>query len=255
MYDMAITLAKSQHYSDGLVDIFRQYGDHLYSKGSHDAAIQQYISTIGQLEPSYVIRKFLDAQRIENLTEYLQALHEKGLANTDHTTLLLNCYTKLKSVEKLNEFIKTDKELTFDVETAIKVCRQAGYSHHALELAEKYEQHDWYLKIQLEDIQDYKKALKYMQRLPFRDAEANLKNYGKVLVNNSPEETTQLLKLLCTGYEPTKPSTGLLSRTASPASSLSSSPSGGRKLDENFGGLCFNDLKYQQTTSNDDLSS
>ena len=30
MYDMAITLAKSQHYSDGLVDIFRQYGDHLY---------------------------------------------------------------------------------------------------------------------------------------------------------------------------------------------------------------------------------
>ena len=34
-----------------------------------------------------------------------QALHEKGLANTDHTTLLLNCYTKLKAVDKLNGFI------------------------------------------------------------------------------------------------------------------------------------------------------
>lgn len=204
MYDMAIALAKSQHYSDGLIEIFRQYGDHLYGKGSHDAAIQQYISTIGHLEPSYVIRKFLDAQRIENLTEYLQALHEKGLANTDHTTLLLNCYTKLKAVDKLNEFIQTDKELNFDVVTAIKVCRQAGYCQHALELAEKYDQHDSYLKVQLEDINDYKKALKYMRRLPFQEAEANLKTYGKVLMNNSPEETTELLKQICTDYKPIK---------------------------------------------------
>jgi hypothetical protein len=56
----------------------------------------QYIRTIGQLEPSYVIQKFLDAQRIHNLTHYLEKLHEKGLATADHTTLLLNCYTKLK---------------------------------------------------------------------------------------------------------------------------------------------------------------
>ena len=26
---------------------------------------------------------------------YLGALHEKGIANADHTTLLLNCYTKV----------------------------------------------------------------------------------------------------------------------------------------------------------------
>lgn len=204
MYDMAINLAKSQHYSDGLIEIFRQYGDHLYSKGNHDGAIQQYIRTIGHLEPSYVIRKFLDAQRIHNLTEYLQALHEKGLANTDHTTLLLNCYTKLKAVDKLNGFIQTDSELNFDVETAIKVCRQAGYFQHALELSEKYEQHDWYLRIQLEDIKDYRKALKYMKRLAFLEAESNLKTYGKTLVNNVPDETTELLKQLCTDYQPTE---------------------------------------------------
>lgn len=41
---MAINLAKSQHLdSDGLSEIFRQYGDHLYLKGDHDGAIQQYI--------------------------------------------------------------------------------------------------------------------------------------------------------------------------------------------------------------------
>ena len=54
------SLARSQQYdNDGLIDIFRQYGDHLYSKGDHDGAIQQYIKTIGKLEASYVIRKVL----------------------------------------------------------------------------------------------------------------------------------------------------------------------------------------------------
>ena len=38
-----------------------------------------------------------------------QALHEQNLANTDHTTLLLNCYTKLKDVSKLDEFIMVSK--------------------------------------------------------------------------------------------------------------------------------------------------
>ena len=54
-----------------------------------------HVKTIGTLEPSYVIQKFLDAQKIHNLTAYLQALHRKGLASEDHTTLLLNCYFSL----------------------------------------------------------------------------------------------------------------------------------------------------------------
>lgn len=44
---MAINLAKSQHLdSDGLAQIFMQYGDHLYSKGNHDGAVQQYIRSV-----------------------------------------------------------------------------------------------------------------------------------------------------------------------------------------------------------------
>ncbi|XP_072041834.1 vacuolar protein sorting-associated protein 11 homolog [Amphiura filiformis] len=197
-------LAKSQHYDyDGLIDIFTQYGDHLYSKGDHDGAIAQYIRTIGRLEPSYVIRKFLDAQRIHNLTAYLQALHKETLANEDHTTLLLNCYTKLKDNSKLDEFIMTkDKEVTFDVETAIKVCRQAGYYEHALFLAEKHNQHNLYLKIQLEDIKDYQKALTYIAKLDFEEAMDNMKKYGKMLMSEVPTQTTDLLKLLCTDYKP-----------------------------------------------------
>ena len=53
-----LSLAQSQQYDqDGVIDIFRQYGDHLYNKGDHDGAIAQYIKTISKLEASYVIRK------------------------------------------------------------------------------------------------------------------------------------------------------------------------------------------------------
>lgn len=46
----------------------------------------------------------------------------------------------------------SESEVHFDVEIAIKVLRQAGYHSHAVFLAEKHMHHEWYLKIQLEDI-------------------------------------------------------------------------------------------------------
>lgn len=50
LFEMAINLAKSQHLdSDGLAQIFMQYGDHLYSKGNHDGAVQQYIRSVSRL--------------------------------------------------------------------------------------------------------------------------------------------------------------------------------------------------------------
>lgn len=101
-----LRVAKSQQYDiEGLVEIFKLYGDHLYNKGNHSGAMEQYLKTIGRLEPSYVIKKFLDAQRIHQLTAYLQELHKQGLASEDHTTLLLNCYTKLRDTERLNQFL------------------------------------------------------------------------------------------------------------------------------------------------------
>ncbi|PJB15159.1 MAG: hypothetical protein CO118_04835, partial [Flavobacteriales bacterium CG_4_9_14_3_um_filter_32_8] len=141
LYNNAIELVKSQKLDSHYVtDICRKYGDHLYSKKKFDDAMEQYKKTIGELEPSYVIRKYLDAQRIHNLTNYLEDLHEKKLATSDHTTLLLNCYAKLKDEkkDKLDKFIKNNAELHYDVETAIKVCRQSGYIEHALALAKKH---------------------------------------------------------------------------------------------------------------------
>ncbi len=155
----------------------------------------QFVQTLGFLQPSYVIRKvcsvsaksvnqntdlpiyqYLDAQRIQNLTTYLQELHSRNLANPDHTTLLLNCYTKTSDKQRLDAFIKTEAkrsdesgggidDLPFDLDTAIRVCRQAGFFEHATYLAKKYGRHEEYLRIQIEDAAEYEDALRYLRSL------------------------------------------------------------------------------------------
>uniref|UniRef100_A0A069DXR3 Vacuolar protein sorting-associated protein 11 homolog n=1 Tax=Panstrongylus megistus TaxID=65343 RepID=A0A069DXR3_9HEMI len=199
LYDVAIRMAKCQQYdADGLTEIFRQYGDHLYSKGEHKGAIEQYIKTIGKLEPSYVIRKYLGSQQVENLSTYLQSLHKAGLATGRHTTLLLNFYTKQNKPELLKEFIMAkDREVDFDVEVAIDVCRHVS-GEDALLLAEKHGRHDWYLTIQIEDQKKYKEALDYIAKLEFDEAEFMIKKYGVALLENIPDETTKFLIKLCT---------------------------------------------------------
>jgi hypothetical protein len=238
LYPSAIQLAYAAGYAvEAVMEIYRMFGDHLYKKCDWDGAMTQYCQTIGYVEPSYVIRRFLDAQRITNLTMYLERLHETHdgeYVTSDHTTLLLNCYAKLKDVDKLNRFINPETQseaaggtgattieaakpgvgragvtasahVNFDVETAIRVLKSAGYSEHALELARKHGAHDWYLRIQLErSSPDFADALAYIASLPFEDAEADLKKYGKALVSHLPEATTELLMKLCTGcYTPT----------------------------------------------------
>ncbi|GLU08050.1 hypothetical protein SLE2022_249790 [Rubroshorea leprosula] len=202
LYTVAINLVQSQQAdAAATAEVLRKYGDHLYSKQDYDEAMAQYIHTIGHLEPSYVIQKFLDAQRIYNLTNYLEKLHEKGLASKDHTTLLLNCYTKLKDVEKLNVFIKSEDgvgEHKFDVETAIRVCRAANYHEHAMYVAKKARKHEWYLKILLEDLGSYDEALYYISSLEPSQAGVTVKEYGKILIEHKPAETIDILLRLCT---------------------------------------------------------
>lgn len=202
LYTVAINLVQSQQAdAAATAEVLRKYGDHLYSKQDFDEAMAQYIHTIGHLEPSYVIQKFLDAQRIYNLTNYLENLHEKGLASKDHTTLLLNCYTKLKDVDKLNIFIKSEDgvgEHKFDVETAIRVCRAANYHEHAMYVAKKAGRHEWYLKILLEDLGNYEEALQYISCLDQGQAGVTVKEYGKLLIEHKPAETIEILMKLCT---------------------------------------------------------
>ncbi len=130
----------------------------------------------------------------------MQELHKSKLANEDHTTLLLNCYTKLKDETRLNSFL-LQQNIEFDIDTGIKVLRQSGYYKQALQLCEKHSKHEDYLKIQLEHLHDYAEALNYIRKLDDSSAVGNLKKYGKVLMANVPEKTVELLKKLCSKYD------------------------------------------------------
>ncbi|KAJ0174764.1 hypothetical protein K1T71_009872 [Dendrolimus kikuchii] len=206
LYDVAIRIASSQHYdAEGLTEIYKQYGDHLYSKGDLKGAIEQYVKTIGWLETSYVIRKYLESRHLEPLVQYLEELHKKRFATEDHTTLLLTCYVKIDQHDqqgKLKEFINSEnKFIDFDVDVAIKVVRQVSVDD-AISLAAIHKRHDWYMKLMLEDKKDYRKALEYIVELEFEDADAYMKKYGHRLIQHEPDESTIFLKLLCTDYKP-----------------------------------------------------
>lgn len=205
-YLLAISLAR-EYKVDAVQQniIFRKYGDYLYQKGDFDTAMQQYLQAIDNTEPSRIIRKFLDNQRIRNLIEYLEELHEHHKATSDHTTLLLNCYAKLKDVEKLESFIKQPGDLKFDLDTAIVMCRQGGYYDQAAFLARRHVEHGLVVDILIEDLKKYAEALAYIVRLEPVDAYANFMKYGIVLLEHSSQDATRLFIDYFTGqFRPKK---------------------------------------------------
>lgn len=200
MFDTAVKIAKSSQYDEeGLSDIFKNYADHLYSKGNFAGAIEQYIKTIGFLEPSYVIRRFLDPRHTQFLTDYLQSIHKLGKASKDHTTLLLNCFTRLDRIDELKLFLENYKQNHFDIGVAISVCRKSCIDQ-ALDLAKFNKQHDHTVTILIEDLKLYEDAVNYISELSYDDAERNIMKYGNILMTQIPQKLIILLKKLCTDY-------------------------------------------------------
>lgn len=56
--------------------------------------------------------------------------------------------------------------------------------------------------MQVEDLQQHAKALRYVWSLRLPDAEAAMRMYGKTLVRALPDDATSLLMALCTHYSP-----------------------------------------------------
>ncbi len=158
---------------------------------------------VARLEFTNTAPKFLDSQRINNLIEYLEELHDHNKATVDHTTLLLNCYAKLKNTEKLETFIKSGTN--FDLETAISMCRQGGYYDQAVFLAKKNKEYELVIDILIEDSQKYEEALDYIWRLGPELGYPNLMRYARVLLEHCPDDTTQIFIDYYTGeYRPKK---------------------------------------------------
>ncbi|PFH62494.1 hypothetical protein XA68_13396 [Ophiocordyceps unilateralis] len=204
MFPLAVELAQNSGLDFKQQSlIYRKFGDHLYQKGDYDGAMVQYIRAIDTTEPSQVIRKFLDTQRIHNLIQYLEQLHEHRKATADHTTLLLNCYAKLKDIDKLETFIKSPGDLKFDLDTAIAMCRQGGYYEQAAYLAKRHGETELVVDVLIEDSKSYAEALDFIWQQEPEVAYPCLQKYARVLIENCPQYATRLFVEYYTGkYRP-----------------------------------------------------
>mmetsp|Transcript_11655 Transcript_11655/g.17666 ORF Transcript_11655/g.17666 Transcript_11655/m.17666 type:complete len:1045 (+) Transcript_11655:67-3201(+) len=237
LYPLAISLAaEEQSDVSEVMRLYKMYADHLYKKNDFEGAVTQYCHTIGFVQPSYVIRRFLDTQRICNLTMYLEKLHSRGIATKDHTTLLLTCYTKTNNEQKLTEFCQmssnnnesslsvspaktgangsatTDSAtptvpFNFDVLTAVYTLHEAGFDSHALALALGHGKHEEYISINLvsKTEKDVDRALSYLvaliaaAELPMDDIMYLVMKFGPSFLAERPKAFTGLLIQLCTG--------------------------------------------------------
>jgi vacuolar protein sorting-associated protein 11 len=97
LYSAAIFVAYSDPSfdTDDITMLYRRHAEYLYRKGDYSGAIDQYKHTIGSLEPSHVIFRYLDAPKIPLLVKYLEELRSKNLTTLVHNELLRTCYLKL----------------------------------------------------------------------------------------------------------------------------------------------------------------
>lgn len=212
-YTLAITVATEEQCDMMVVmQLYKQYGDVLFSKADYTGAIQQYCHTIGYILPSYVIKKFLDTQRIHNLIYYLEKLHDRSLATQDHTILLLTCYAKTYNEQKLSEFInklhmsakESDGALPdIDVSSALNTLMSCGFSEHALQLALCYQCHDDYVYILINKLSDAQRALGHVTLLVLLSSQSSttriICKYSKHFLRSIPSPFVSLLIKMCTG--------------------------------------------------------
>ncbi|KAJ8611721.1 hypothetical protein CTAYLR_009188 [Chrysophaeum taylorii] len=199
LYPMAVEIATGAGLPPGdVMDIYKMYGDHLYKKCDWEGSVQQYARTIGRLEPSYVIQRFLEAQRLENLATYLELWHRDSSSDDEMkrpelTTLLINCYAKLKDVSKLDEFCSAD-EIRYDAKVAVAALKDAGYSDHALRVAAKHREHLAYAQLSVEAETLDERIFEHLaQVVSEEEVETFVLRYGKKLATKFPERATELL--------------------------------------------------------------
>lgn len=200
LYPVALSFGKEWNLSEKEIsEIHRLYGDWLYDRKEFNDAMQEYIYAIGFVDASYVIRKYLDASQIHNLTFYLEELHRNGRATADHTILLMNNYVKLHNNDKIQSFVYQNVLGTrYDVSAVIDVLTTAGYYREALYLARVNHLHERVLGIEIDESSAFSDAIAYVATLPSSEASKLLQKYGKRLMDAEPAATSALILRLCT---------------------------------------------------------
>ncbi|OUC48511.1 hypothetical protein D917_06117 [Trichinella nativa] len=175
LFDLAIRVSERNNVSKReLSNIYQFYGDYFYKKRDYSNALKQYMRTIGTLDTSYVIRKLLDAHRIENLAEYLEAVFHAKLGTVDHSN-------------------NKETVAPLDVEAAVKLFRKFGLYRQAAFLTKRHGYPKRCLDLLVSDLKDFKQAINYISSLESDVIAEFFTRYSKLLLENVPEETMTLL--------------------------------------------------------------
>ena len=199
-----------------LAQLSRVSGDKELEKAKYEEAMHHYKNTIGFLEPSYVLQKFIEKGQVTFNIDYLIALHERNRADEYHIQLLVNCLLEKKKFEELKKWFTEleSKESTF-AELAIEACLDYGETELAKELARESKRTDDYVRIVIDNFltcQDQgnrenikREAAEILNHIrshsdskgeedSWKIRKKNVLEYGPVLMQYDPEGVLRLVK-------------------------------------------------------------
>ncbi|KAG0671567.1 hypothetical protein C6P45_000399 [Maudiozyma exigua] len=229
LYPFAIELATASNISDlDIQGIHKKFGDFLYKKGQKAEAVEQYVQCLDVVETSEIIAKFsvegtADLNGIKNLSDYLWSLIKKGIASSDHVTLLLLVLIKLKDKDQINFFlthfsrlgtysedvIKADideetyyysgKDL-FNFKLVLHLLDESNFKEEAYKLAVTFSKDAVTIVDVLLNIMDSPMtAINYIRSLAIDDTLRVLALFSKTLLDVLPNDTIVLLIEVFTG--------------------------------------------------------
>ena len=192
LYGAAISMAFSdpQFYRpEDITALYRRYAEHLYRKGDFGAAMDQYILTIGSLESSHVIFRYLDSPKISLAVKYLEALRSAGLASPVHDELLRTCYLKLGDMESASKIILTSSSSACEAP-----LNPDGSEVHTVPISRTLHA----------CADDPSEMLAAICSLEAPEAAEALVTHGVLIARHLPRETAGVVIALCDGsYSPT----------------------------------------------------
>lgn len=243
LFAIALNLA-NQYKLDNLtlLRINRLHAEYLYDKLDFDTSIAKYIDCLLLFAETAtdeniddfiinVITGFKEVSNIHNMTRFLSKLYDHRLADSDHLTLLLCCYCKLKMTPELDLFIddlnleddgnksRSDRldlsRLNFPL--IINLFKECGYYPQAIKLLFKLNHPHLIVDIQLNELHQHENCMSYIKSLPIDDLLRILIDFLKDLLDCMPMDTTELLINVFTGKYKPDLSHSLFEDTAEPA--------------------------------------
>ena len=273
-FELAYCFARNTEFKPKfLAQLSRISGDKEMKKTKFSEAMRHYKRTIGFLEPSYVLQKFIEKGQIAFNIDYLKELHARKKADKYHIRLLVNCLLEKKKSSDLQKwFAQLDSNDSEFAELTINACLEYGETELAKQLAHDSKRTEFYVKIIIENFFSYQdkvgpnqvlaetdKILEHISQISspkgkvvaWRLRKNNLLEYGPVLMRyNSPGVYRLVKDYISFFLEQSQKRNSILDRSSNFKESLENS---GRNTNLSRGTNSSRESGHLQVT-NEDLS-